>query len=210
MPSAWHALSLFIFLQHFHINIENKLRCHGPRVFPDCPFLCPSLGYSIYRLLFLFSFWNPPRGRHSILFPVAFPIPALTWQMMVLPKALVKTMNRLISTFSLLMLSILIFISNFFSLKTKSSSSWTTKWKGAEGTSSTCSCWSPCKFGAQRGRRGRSARGRGPGLREPLVALSFAGDHPGGSWVLKQLRFGRKKPHIPLWSGYFSDSDGMS
>lgn len=133
-------------------------------------FLCPSFCYSIYRLLFLFTFWNPPRGRHSILFPVAFPIPALTWQMTVLPKASVKTMNQLMSTVSLLMLSILIFI---FSLKTKSSSSWTTKWKGAEGTSSTCSCWSPCKFGAQRGRRGRSARGRGLGHREPLVALSF-------------------------------------
>lgn len=57
-----------------------------------------------------------------------------------LPRALVKITNGLISTFSLLMLFLLISTSFFFSLKMKSSSSWTTRWKGVEGTSNTCSC----------------------------------------------------------------------
>lgn len=60
----------------------------------------------------------------------------------------------------------LIFLFAFFSLKTKSSLSWTTRWKAAEGMSSTCSCWSPCEF-------------RGAGLCPPPEASLEAQGHGG-------------------------------
>lgn len=64
------------------------------------------------------------------------------------------------------------------------------RWKEAEGTSSTCNCWSQCKFrpsvgGARRGGR----RLEGTELWGAAMALPFSEDQLGSPWVLGENYF---------------------